>query len=330
MRPARDEDSARRRTLSVIVRVPPSQTSSSSLRVDPALIARLEHGFAASAARYAQVRAQRWPACGARTLQLRPGVVVVDSGAHGGENASAAYGLGLDERAPTDADLDVIEDFYSQGDGAPRAARISTMPTAHASLVELLARRGYHPARSSSLMARAPAALPVSADVRRLCVTDAEAEGGVDLVVAIERACYAGSDDERDVSIRRVLPLLLPPSTMFAIDDAACGALVVDAAAGTTTTEPRLGLLFAGMCKPSHRGRGLQSALIRARVARAHELGLDLVASMAAPASTSERNLRRAGFDLVCTTWTWTRGEAHLTQRDEHTQPHIDAARIRT
>lgn len=88
------------------------------------------------------------------------------------------------------------------------------------------------------------------------------------------------------------------PATMFGafVDDtlAACGALVAVPAEG-------VGLLFAGVCHPSHRGRGLQSALIRARAAHARAAGVEIVTSLTAPASTSERNLRRAGFTLACT-----------------------------
>ena len=82
---------------------------------------------------------------------------------------------------------------------------------------------------------------------------------------------------------------------------AACGALVVE--------EPlRVGLLFAGMCRPTQRGRRLQSSLILARLARARALGLELATSLTAPASTSERNLRRAGFVVACTQSVWSRG----------------------
>ncbi len=179
---------------------------------------------------------------------------------------------------------------------------MSASPFAHPSLYPALAHHGLTPTLFSSLLAVAPRAVPVDAlppgiDVRPL------AAGDVDLLVDIEEACSGAGD--RGVARRRALPVFQPPSTMWATffdgEAVACGALVV---------EDRVGLLFAGMCRPSHRGRGLQSALIRTRLRSAAAQGLDVVASLAAPGSTSERNLRAAGLTMVCTTSRWARSVA--------------------
>lgn len=56
---------------------------------------------------------------------------------------------------------------------------------------------------------------------------------------------------------------------------------------------------------PEFRGRGLQSALIRARMNAAAAAGAELVCSGAAWASQSQRNLERAGLRIAYTKTTW-------------------------
>jgi hypothetical protein len=261
------------------------------VRLDAPLIARLEAAYGASAARYARRRAAADPTCGARVLEMREGVVVVDSGKGGGSNAHCAYGLAM--AGASDDDLDRVERFYAEREGAP--CRVMATPPVHASLHEVLARRGYVVTKQSALLVAQPRVrtLARDTDVRALDVDD------VDAVLDVMAACYGA--ENRDVGRARALPLFHAPATMFGafVDDvlAACGALVV---------EDRVGLLFAGMTRPSHRGRRLQSALIEARVAHACALGLDVVTSLTEPASTSERNVRRAGFVVACTQSVWS------------------------
>jgi GNAT superfamily N-acetyltransferase len=55
------------------------------------------------------------------------------------------------------------------------------------------------------------------------------------------------------------------------------------------------------MCAPAFRRRGVQSALLAARVADATAAGCDLAAVTAQPGSPSHRNVQRRGFDLLYT-----------------------------
>jgi GNAT superfamily N-acetyltransferase len=59
------------------------------------------------------------------------------------------------------------------------------------------------------------------------------------------------------------------------------------------------------MTLPSMRGRGVQSALIQARIDRAVAEGCDVLVSQCRPGSVSERNQIRAGFVLACTKVWW-------------------------
>jgi GNAT superfamily N-acetyltransferase len=56
---------------------------------------------------------------------------------------------------------------------------------------------------------------------------------------------------------------------------------------------------------PEFRGRGLQSALIRARISAAAAVGSELVCSGASWASQSQRNLERAGLRIAYTKTVW-------------------------
>jgi ribosomal protein S18 acetylase RimI-like enzyme len=52
---------------------------------------------------------------------------------------------------------------------------------------------------------------------------------------------------------------------------------------------------------PTHRRRGVQSALLAARLADAAAAGCDLAVVTTQPASRSQQNVQRRGFDLLYT-----------------------------
>lgn len=58
-------------------------------------------------------------------------------------------------------------------------------------------------------------------------------------------------------------------------------------------------LLFSAATRPEYRGRGIQSALLSARLHVARERGASLAAVDVTPGSVSERNVIRAGFRLI-------------------------------
>jgi MOSC domain-containing protein YiiM/GNAT superfamily N-acetyltransferase len=70
-------------------------------------------------------------------------------------------------------------------------------------------------------------------------------------------------------------------------------------ATGTLHTHHRVGWLRAGTVLPAARGRGIQRALIAARMAHAWRLGCDIVGASADRSSVSAQNLERTGFEVV-------------------------------
>ena len=90
-----------------------------------------------------------------------------------------------------------------------------------------------------------------------------------------------------------------PTSRLFVAEvdgvAAAAGALVLGEVAN----------LANASTLPEFRGRGLQSALIRARIGAAAAAGADLVCAGASWASQSQRNLERAELRIAYTKTTW-------------------------
>jgi GNAT superfamily N-acetyltransferase len=77
------------------------------------------------------------------------------------------------------------------------------------------------------------------------------------------------------------------------------------AAAAALLVHERVGFLAAASTRPGSRRRGLQAALIAARIRAAGDAGCDLVSALAEVGSTSQRNLERAGLAVAYTPAVW-------------------------
>jgi hypothetical protein len=78
------------------------------------------------------------------------------------------------------------------------------------------------------------------------------------------------------------------------------------AAGGALFVADGVGVMMAAGTRPSSRGRGAQTALLRRRIADAGAAGCDLVVCSALPGSTSQRNQERVGLRTAYTRVTWT------------------------
>ncbi len=96
---------------------------------------------------------------------------------------------------------------------------------------------------------------------------------------------------------------LLPEARLYVAE--LDGQLV---AAGALSLEGGVGYLASASTLPDFRGRGLQSALIRARIDAAAGARCELVSSQAAFGSGSQRNLERAGLRIAYTKTVWRVG----------------------
>jgi GNAT superfamily N-acetyltransferase len=221
---------------------------------------------------------------GGETLRL-PGALGVYLGAGHPFNQGLALGL----RAPLPAaDLDRLEAFLGRG-GAPVVLELT--PGADPDLPALLAARGYRIRQFQQVWARGPEPLrdPGGCEVRP--VTAAQA----DLAARVVQAGFLDCDD---------LAAQEPgPALSMATAEATTVFLAwVDgrpAAAGAVGLHGDVAALSGTSVLPRYRGRGLQRALIAARLAFARDRGCTLAASATLPGGASQANLERCGFKVV-------------------------------
>jgi ribosomal protein S18 acetylase RimI-like enzyme len=83
----------------------------------------------------------------------------------------------------------------------------------------------------------------------------------------------------------------------------------VPAATGVTILRPRIAGLYSGSVIPAYRGRGIQNAMIAARLAHGWARGVRSFYSWTAPDGASAENLRDEGFR--------TRFELHIFRRED-------------
>lgn len=242
---------------------------------------------AALASRIERAEAEQLARTGA---PFRAGALAVSGGlavSKGPRSASsAAFGLGL--RGPvSEEDLDRVEAHLGALGGD---VRVELCVHAHPSLAAALGRRGYHVERVLLVLARAPYA-----------PTSAAAVAVRELAPGEERAfaeAFGLAHLGRPPSPDELEDLLAVPrargSACFAAFDG--GALVAVAVA--SEHDGVASLSGAGVV-PGSRGRGLQLALLHARLAWAARRGCDVAASAVTPGGASQRNLERAGFRVA-------------------------------
>lgn len=202
---------------------------------------------------------------------------------------SRCVGLGLGETSDAQ-ELPRIEAFYATR-GEP--ARIDVCPYTSPELFEALSERGYRPKSYKQVLVHdlKSVADPGPLEVRE--VQEHEAEPWA-------RAIATGFEEGKDPAplalglMRRLL--FQPGLRRFAAFDGARllggGALFVDG---------DLASLFSGAVPPAHRGRGVQRALLEARLRAARDAGATWASMSALPGGTSHRNAERVGFRVEYT-----------------------------
>lgn len=78
---------------------------------------------------------------------------------------------------------------------------------------------------------------------------------------------------------------------------------------------PSIGLMYLDSTVPEHRGKGIQSALLKHRIALAKDLGCAYVTLSVRPGTGSARNAERSGFTWLYDRWTWISEQAVRTRQ---------------
>ncbi|WP_050428601.1 GNAT family N-acetyltransferase [Chondromyces crocatus] len=238
--------------------------------------------------------------CHEALSKLRPGAISeIERVAGGvlafcGPRSPLTQGRGLGMAGPvTENEVDRIEHFFRHR-GVDAALQLS--PYADPTLVEALSRRGFtvtlflHALTRPlpSLTAQPP---PPGVEVRRVDPADA----GVWARLVAQGFAEHGEVTPEAVELNQLL-FHAPQATCFwaFLDGRPVGG-------GAMATHDGLASLFGMATLPEARRRGVQRALLEARLAHAASSGCAVASVVTLPGTTSQRNAERAGFTVAYT-----------------------------
>jgi hypothetical protein len=254
------------------------------------LARRIEHAEAQAAVECAEALERFRPGSGAAVRRVAGGFAV-----YCGKSSpiTQAVGMGLD--GPVSAEeFDWLEEFYRL---RKEPVRAETCPLADPSFIELFGQRGYRVTEFSNVMAR-----PVSSE--EVCPEPPKGvtieKIGKDQIEAWTQTVAQGFAEQFPVSHE-----LLEVMRMFASGPKTeCYLARVDgkvAGGGTLALHDGVAGLFGASTLPVARKRGVQTALLQRRLARASQAGSDIAVCIAQPGSSSQRNIVRQGFRVLYT-----------------------------
>jgi GNAT superfamily N-acetyltransferase len=258
--------------------------------IDRTTAARIEEAQAWRAIHYAQAQHRLRPDLKV-AVEAVAGAHLIYAGPQGVVNRAAGLGM---SGPVADVQLDAVEEFF-RSRGAPVV--IDLCPLADRSLIDLLRRRRYTLDSFLNMLA-----LPLDESV-------AYPSQGQD--IRIERVAPTDLDLWVSVTARGFEATETPDALAFEIlnpnaraANARCFlAWIGDEPVGGGSMYIHNGVAeFGGAAtRIAYRGRGVQSALLRHRLAAAYAEGCDLATTATRPGSDSQRNIERAGFRLVYT-----------------------------
>jgi GNAT superfamily N-acetyltransferase len=263
---------------------------------DLALARRLEAAEGNACAQFAVARCRLFPVSGSEAIRIAGAEVVFDGV---GSPTTQTFGLGMFEDATAEA-LDQMERFFAER-GSPTQHEVS--PFAGLATLALLCDRGYRPIEISNVLYRpieaaAEDGAPDGIEVR--LVSPAEAV----LWSEVSTRGWTHEHPEFEAFMKQFGALLT------AREGSACFLASIDgtpAAAGALFLHHGVALFAGAATVPEHRRRGLQGALLEARLHHARELGCDLAMMVTEPGSNSQRNSQRQGFQIAYTRTKWQR-----------------------
>ena len=265
----------------------------SALDLDLALARRIELSEAQAAVACARSVEESRPEIGAAVKQIACGFAM-----YCGANSpvTQAIGLGLDG-AVSEEEFDRLEEFYRcRGE----AVRVETCPLADASLIRHFGKRGYRVTEFSNVMAR-PLVDPDSVKEEYSppdgITIDRVTEEHLDLWTLTVSQGFSENFPVTQGILGVMRGFAGGPRVecyLARVDGAVAGGATLAIGEG-------VGGLFGASTLPAFRNRGVQTALLRARLARAGEAKCDLAVCLAQPASASQRNVVRQGFSVLYT-----------------------------
>jgi GNAT superfamily N-acetyltransferase len=260
---------------------------------DLALSRRLERAEGHACVQFAEARGRFFPDSGAAWIECGGAHAVFDGI---GSPVTQSFGLGLFEDLSAGS-LDVIERFFLDR-GAQVLHEVS--PLVGVATLDLLCARHYRPIEISSVMYR-PVEKPATEDRGNIRVR----------VTGREEAQHWATVSAKAWSHEHpeLLDFILQTGAISAArEQSPCFLAELDGQPGATGSlciHDGVALFAGAATVPQMRRRGLQSALLQARMRYSFEHGCDLAMMVAEAGSESQRNAERKGFQIAYTRMKW-------------------------
>jgi GNAT superfamily N-acetyltransferase len=254
---------------------------------------RLERTEGQACLQFAEARARLFPQSGAGWIECAGAYAVFDGV---DSPVTQSFGLGLFEELSS-ASLDRIEGFFVER-GAAVVHEVS--PLAGIPTMDLLCSRGYRPIELSSVL-HCPVELP-----------DTREDGLIKVRVALKHEATPWADlsargwGQGNPELLKFLEQF--GALAFAREESVNFIAEFDGKPGATgmlCLHDGVALFAGASTIPEMRRRGLQAALLEARMRYAHEHGCSLAMMVTEAGSQSQRNAERKGFRIAYTRTKW-------------------------
>jgi GNAT superfamily N-acetyltransferase len=257
------------------------------------LAGRLEQAEGYACVQFAKARKKLFADCDSAWMRCA-GIDVVFDGADA--PTTQTFGLGMTP-GPDPATLEGIERFFIER-GAPVMHEVC--PLAGPTVFDLLCGRGYRPIEISSVLYRSVAE-PESQSEDGIRVHAIEPEEA-DLWSEVNVRGWTHEHPEYREFLKQVGGILMTrahsPCFLAELEGVA-------GAAGGLCLHEGVALFAGAATVPEMRRRGMQRALLQARLRYARQQGCDLAMMVAEAGSESQRNAERMGFRVAYTRMKW-------------------------
>jgi GNAT superfamily N-acetyltransferase len=257
--------------------------------VDKALARRLESCEEMPQVMYARVFQKTRPEIGAAEEEICGGHMIF---AGLGSPIGRATGIGLDQAISAE-DVNRIEAFYRE---RKTPSQVDLTPLHGPEVFEMFKERGYSIAELNNVLFRKlergekfpdP---PGNCAIRRGFPAEAEATGAI-----VESAFFPDGAPEQYRGL--ITPLYQMENALAFV--ATVDGKPVACGTGLVIPEHKIFALAGAGTLAEYRGRGLQTALLRARMAAAIEAGCEYAAVVTQGGTISQRNAERVGFHVA-------------------------------
>jgi GNAT superfamily N-acetyltransferase len=260
---------------------------------DLSLSRRLERAEGHACVQFAEARRTLFPECGAQWIECAGAYAVFDAP---GSPVTQTFGLGVFEE-PTPESLGVIEQFFLDR-GADVCHEVS--PFAGVAALSLLCARGYRPIEISNVMYKSVEEIAAERDA----AIGVRVIGREDAQLWSEVSARGWTHEHPELKefvdqIGAIACARAQTPCFLAEHDGQPGA------AGALFIHEGVALFAGAATVPEMRRRGLQTALLKARMRYAFDHGCDLAMMVAEAGSNSQRNAERSGFRVAYTRVKW-------------------------